>query len=128
MEVLQMRRVLATLTALALSLALGAPAIAGGWAATTLDEVPPDVRAGDTYQIGYTIRQHGVTPVNVDKTEIRLTSPDGAKTLSYAGVREGATGHYVAKVTFPYEGAWSWSVTQGRFGAQPLGTVKVLPA
>lgn len=127
-----MRRLATTISALALSLALGAPAIAGGWAATTLDEVPPDMQAGETYQIGYTIRQHGVTPVNVEQmggtTEIQLRSPDGAKTLSYRGVREGATGHYVAKVTFPYEGAWTWSVTQGPFEAQPLGTVKVLPA
>lgn len=127
-----MRRILLTLSVVLLTLALGAPAIAGGWAATTLDEVPPDMRAGDTYQIGYTIRQHGVTPVNVEQlggtTEIRLTSPDGAKTLSYTGVREGATGHYIAKIMFPYEGAWTWSVTQGPFDAHPLGTVKVLPA
>lgn len=127
-----MRRILVTLAAVLLTLALGAPAIAGGWAATTLDEVPPDMRAGETYQIGYTIRQHGVTPRNVEDmggtTEIRITSPDGAKTLSYAGVREGATGHYIAKITFPYEGAWTWSVTQGPFQPQALGTVKVLPA
>ncbi len=127
-----MRRILVTLCALALALALGAPAAAGGWAATTLDELPPAIHAGDTYQIGYTIRQHGVTPVNVEDlggtTVIRIVAPDGAKSLSYQGVREGATGHYIAKVTFPYAGQWTWQVTQGPFAPHELGPIKVAPA
>ena len=126
-------RTLTLLSTLVLTLALGATALAGGWAVTTLDQLPPDFRAQETYSIGYTIRQHGETPVNVDKapfnstTEIRITSPDGAKTLSYKGVQTGATGHYVAQVIFPYDGAWTWKVTQGPFEAQSLGQVKVLP-
>jgi hypothetical protein len=121
------------LTLTAALLLLGAvPALAGGWAATTLDELPGEFVAGDTYQIGYTIKQHGVTPVNVNElggtTEIRITSPESGKTLAYPGVREGATGHYIAKVTFPYEGKWTWEVTQGPFEAQPLGSISVKPA
>lgn len=127
-----MKRLLTTLSALALTLALGAPAIAGGWAATTLDDLPPNMQAGTEYAIGYTIRQHGVTPVNVENmggtTQIRITAPTGAKTLSYTGVQTGATGHYVAKVIFPYDGDWTWQVTQGPFEAQPLGVVKIAPA
>ena len=129
-------RSISTVTALVLTLALAAPALAGGWAVTTLDTLPPEFRAQETYSIGYTIRQHGTTPVNVDKmengypsgpTEILITSPDGAKTLRYKGVQTGATGHYVAKVIFPYYGTWKWQVTQGVFEAQSLGEVKVLP-
>lgn len=114
---------------LGLLLAFGTPAAAGGWAVTTLDQVPPDLQAGDTYAVGYTIRQHGVTPVDVKKmggtTEIQITSPDGATTLRYPGVPEGAVGHYVAKVTFPSNGTWTWTVTQGPFAPQPLGFVTV---
>lgn len=114
------------------TLALGAPALAGGWAVTTLDELPPDIRAGQTYAIGYTIRQHGVTPINVEgmggTTEIMASSPDNAKTLTYPGVQSGATGHYVAQVAFPYEGRWTWQVTQGPFQAQSLGAITVAPA
>lgn len=124
-------RLLTALTALILTLALGAPALAGGWAVTTLDQLPPELRATETYSIGYTIRQHGATPINVEQmggtTEIQITSPDGAKTLRYKGVPEGATGHYVAKVIFPYDGTWSWRVTQGPFEAQSLGPITVLP-
>lgn len=114
---------------LLLLVALGTPAAAGGWAVTTLDQVPPDVHAGQTYAIGYTVRQHGVTPIDLGKmggsTEIQVTAPDGAKTLHYPGVPEGATGHYVAQVTFPYDGTWTWTVTQGPFQPQPLGTVTI---
>lgn len=119
------------LTALVLSLALGAPALAGGWAVTTLDQLPPDLKATETYAIGYTIRQHGVTPVTPDRlegtTQIQVTSPDGAKTLRYQGVPDGAPGHYVAKVIFPYDGKWTWRVTQGWFAPQELGSIDVLP-
>ena len=125
-------RIHVLLSALALSLLLAAPAAAGGWAATTLDERPGGFVAGDTYQIGYTIRQHGQTPVNVEElggtTEIRITSPQSGKTIAFQGVREGATGHYVAKVTFPSEGKWTWEVTQGPFEPQPLGSISVKPA
>jgi hypothetical protein len=121
-----MRVAVATLL---LTLALGAPAMAGGWAVTTLDQLPPDMRAAQTYAIGYTIRQHGVTPVNISDfggtTEIYVTSPDGAKSIKYPGKPEGPVGHYVAQVIFPYEGSWTWRVTQGPFQAQELGAIKI---
>lgn len=124
-----MRILVATL---ALMLALGTTAVAGGWAVTTLDTLPPDIGAGQTYTIGWTIRQHGITPVDVDRmggtTEIIATSPDGSRTVSFAGLRDGDTGHYAAKVTFPSDGTWTWKVTQGPFQAQSLGTVVVSPA
>lgn len=107
------------------ALALSSPALAGGWAVTTLDSVPDAFDAGQTYSIGYTIRQHGVTPVSVDRTEIRVTHSDSGKRLSFRGVPEGPVGHYVAKVTIPAAGTWTWDVTQGPFEAQPLGTITV---
>lgn len=122
-----MRRILVLVATLALSLIAAAPAPAGGWAVTVLDGLPPDIRAGETYAIGYTIKQHGVTPVNVERTEIRITSPDSGKTISFAGVQQGPTGHYVARVTFPYDGRWTWQVTQGSFEPQSLGAIDVKP-
>ena len=122
-----------TLAAAIFTLVLGGPALAGGWAVTTLDSLPPDIHAAQSYAIGYTIRQHGITPVNVEEmgtgstTEIQVTSPDGAKTLRYRGAQEGATGHYVAKVIFPYQGTWTWKVTQGPFQAQDLGPITIGP-
>ncbi|MBM4434149.1 MAG: cytochrome c [Chloroflexi bacterium] len=123
-------RILTLATALALTLALGAPALAGGWAATTLDTLPPEFRAQETYSIGHTIRQHGVTPVSVEKmtdgwpsgtTGILITSPDGATTLRYRGVPTGATGHYVAQVkVLPFAAAAQDGKSQAA-PAQPAG-------
>ena len=129
-----MRRaaLIATFGAL-LTIAAALPAMGGGWAVTTLDSIPDRFDAGQTYAVSYTIRQHGVTPVNVEamdpssRTEIRVTDPT-SKTLSFPGVRSGATGHYVAQVSFPAAGTWTWEVTQGPFAPQGLGTITVLVA
>lgn len=110
---------------------LGIPATvsAGGWAVTTLDQVPEEPRAGETYQIGYTIRQHGETPVGIEMiqtTEIKIQGGDGS-THTFPGHPEGTVGHYVAEVNFPVSDEWTWSVNQGIFGDQDLGTIAVSP-
>ena len=72
-----MLRILAATAALALALAT--PALGGGWAVTTLDNDPDPDDAGRTYSIGYTIRQHGVTPISVDRTEIQVTHSESRR-------------------------------------------------
>lgn len=123
-----MDRLAARLASLALgatlALALGAPASAGGWAITTFDQLPPEFVAGQTYHLGYTIRQHGVTPIRVDRTEIIALPAAGGAPLSFAGVPEGVLGHYSAAVAFP-SGAYTWRVTQQPFLAQELGSLAV---
>jgi hypothetical protein len=114
--------------ALVLALALSAPAAAGGWAVTTFDSLPPQFEAGQKYILGYTIRQHAVTPISVDRTEIRITSADSGKTLTYRGSPDGAVGHYTAVVIFPYAGRWNWEVTQGPFEPQQLEPATVVAA
>lgn len=109
--------------AAAIGLALGAPAAGGGWAITTLDQLPPTFVAGQTYRLGYTIRQHGVTPIRVDRTQIIAVRGSGAP-LSFDGIPDGALGHYVAVVVFP-EGSYLWRVTQQPFQAQELGVLVV---
>jgi len=110
-----------------LALALGTPAAAGGWAMTTFDQLPPEFVAGQTYRLGYTIRQHGATPIRVDRTEIVVIRAVGGVALSFAGVPEGSLGHYVADVTLP-AGTYSWRVTQEPFAAQDLGNLTVAGA
>jgi len=123
-----MDRLAARLASLALgatlALALGAPASAGGWAITTFDQLPPEFVAGQTYHLGYTIRQHGVTPIKVDRTEIIALPVSGGAPLSFIGLPEGAIGHYSAAVAFP-SGAYTWRVTQQPFLAQELGSLAV---
>ncbi len=110
-------------------LILAAPAaIAGGWAITSMDELPGEFRAGETYQLGYTILQHGKTPVEGAETEITARNPSTGETLRFVGQADGKPGHYVAEVTFPDGGAWMWSVTQGDFAVHELGELLVSSA
>ena len=106
-------------------LALVGPVLAGGWAVTTLDALPEDgFRTGETYRVGYMIRQHGQTPYPGARTEIIIRSSAG-EASRFPGVAEGTVGHYVAEVTFPAAGDWSWEVTQGPFEPQKLGSLRV---
>ena len=107
-------------------LILAAPAaFAGGWAITSMDELPGEFRAGETYQLGYTILQHGKTPVDGAETEIIARNAATGETLRFVGQADGKPGHYVADVTFPESGSWTWSVTQGDFAVHELGELSV---
>jgi hypothetical protein len=108
------------------SLALAVPALAGNWAVTTLDRLPAEFRAGETYRIGYTILQHGQTPFASRSTAIRIRSSEGGEVRTFAAAPEGAKGHFVVEVRFPAAGEWTWEVAH-EFGAQKLGSVTVLP-
>jgi hypothetical protein len=114
-----------TAAACALLAATALPAAAtakGGWATTTLDDAP-QARAGETTDIGFTIRQHGERPVNVDDVAVVIRADDGDRT--YPAVQEGPVGHYVAEVTFPDEGEYDWVVRQGWFGDYDMGRLRV---
>ncbi|MEP6693469.1 MAG: hypothetical protein ABJB39_02375 [Chloroflexota bacterium] len=123
-----MRALTILVAVLALSLGIfAAPAFAGGWAVTTFDELPGQFVSGHEYALGYTIRQHGVTAINVDKTEIIAVATSG-RTLSFPGKSQGDVGHYVATVFFPAGGSYAWQVTQNPFAPQDLATLTVLAA
>ncbi len=109
----------------ALALSAGNAAAKGGWAITTLDSLKAAPVAGQSTEVGYTILQHGVTPVSLDDTFI-VVQPAKGESLRFAGRAEGPTGHHVAAVTFPGSGTHTWSVEQGWFGPQDLGTVEVV--
>ncbi|HEX4981395.1 MAG TPA: hypothetical protein VFV63_06845, partial [Ilumatobacteraceae bacterium] len=96
-------------------------ASAGGWAVSTLDEVPAPA-PGETVTVGFTIRQHGVTPVNVDDVAVTVTGPSGA-VEHFAARQEGDVGHYVADVVFGEAGVNTWVIHQGWFGDHDLGTI-----
>jgi hypothetical protein len=99
---------------------------AGGWAVATLDALPDDgFHSGETYRVGYTIRQHGVRPIAATSTGIRIISEATGEVHRFTGQPEGPLGYYVAEVQFPAAGVWHWEVTQEPFPMQPLGVVTV---
>ena len=63
---------------------MSSAALAGGFAVTTLDPLPQAFHAGQTYRIGYVIRQHGVTPFTRAQPRIRISIENGEQ-LSFAG-------------------------------------------
>ena len=88
---------------------------------STLDEVPSPA-PGETAAVGFTIRQHGVTPVNVDDVGVEVAGPSGDVEL-FPARQEGTVGHYVADVVFGEVGVHTWAIRQGWFGDHELGTI-----
>jgi hypothetical protein len=98
---------------------------AGGWAVTSLDPFEQPV-AGQPITIGFTILQHGVTPVDVDGAGIRVFQKGTAGEFFPAlHDGDGRVGHYTARLVFPREGTFTWLVEQGFFGPQELGQITI---
>ncbi len=95
--------------ALLLSLVFVVPVFAGGWAVITLDGLPTNVRAGEPLTIGFTVLQHGRTPMDGLYPTVTATLLKDTQFVVDAEP-EGKPGHYVATLTFPKEGDWSWSI------------------
>ena len=108
-------------------LAIPSWAIAGGWALTSFDELPTKFEAGASYDLTYTVLQHGVNPVDVGQSEVRVTGGDGSIT-TFIAARLPERGRYQVTVTFPESGLWTWEVTQGDFGTHPMGPISVSPS
>ena len=91
--------VLVVLVGLVVALAPSGQAGAGGFAVTTLDPLPaltPDEPA----TVGFTVRQHGVTPVALDGVRLVVHTADGS-TAVFEARADGPLGHYVAEVVVP---------------------------
>jgi hypothetical protein len=101
---------------------LSPAALAGGWAVSTLDPMDAPVAGAET-EVGFTIRQHGVAPVEVEDVAVAITGPSGTIAV-FDAHPEGAIGHYVATVVFE-TGQSTWEIRQGWFAPQPLGVIDV---
>ena len=94
------RSVVVAASVIVLTLGLSAsPGAAGGWAVSTLDELP-ELRPGATVDIGITVRSHGVNPMTVtgplaDGFGITFVAEDGKRSF-FPAEPEGAEGHHVA--------------------------------
>jgi len=99
------------------------PVFAGGWAVITLDQIPTNVAAGEAFNIGFSVLQHGKTPLNdLDPTITARLS--GSESFVVHTIPDGKLGHYTATLTFPKEGAWEWSI-QAFTMDQPMPVLQV---
>lgn len=109
-----LRKLGAVLAAMLLALGLVGGARAGGWAVVVLDGesaligVDRPVEAGVPFTIGFTVLQHGRTPINGITPTITLTS--GGERLTFFAEAQGGPGHYVATITLPEAGTWEWQI------------------
>ena len=105
-------RLLRAAAAATLLLTLGATAVlAGGWATIAADDAsPPEPRAGEDVEYGFTVLQHGETPAGFEDPTLRLTNTITGETFDVPAEPSGPAGHFVARFTFPSGGSWSYAV------------------
>ena len=105
-------RILRAAAAATLLLTFGASAVlAGGWATIVADDAnPPEPRAGEDVEYGFTVLQHGETPAGFEDPTLRLTNTITGETFDVPTDPSGPAGHFVARFTFPSAGSWSYGV------------------
>ena len=104
------RRVAATAAAAILTMLIASTAFAGGWASATLDSQPDDPGAGGTVVIGFTLLQHGVTPVDWGKPQAVLVDQETGQQVTAMARPDGAKGHWVAELNVPAAGSWQLEI------------------
>ena len=105
-------RILRAAAAAILLLTLGATAVlAGGWATIAADNAaPPEPRAGEDVEYGFTVLQHGETPAGFEEPTLRLTNTITGDTFDVPAEPSGPAGHFVARFSFPSGGSWTYAV------------------
>jgi cytochrome c2 len=123
-----MKRILSALgLTFLLAMTFTITALAGGWAVITLDELPGEVAANQPLEIGFMVRQHGVTPLEGRSPVITAQLAGSNKSVSVLAIEEGDVGHYAATLTLPQAGEWQWNIEA--FGApQPMPALTVVDA
>ncbi len=95
------------------------PVLAGGWAEVTIDQLPSEIRAGESIQLSFMVLQHGKTPVHFlgesDLAVIPLITGTHTKTgesVEFTAVPvKNEVGRFQASIIFPAEGKWRWTIT-----------------
>jgi hypothetical protein len=86
--------------------------LAGGGATVVPDDAqPPEPRAGEEVEFGFTVMQHGVTPAGWEDPTVHATNALTGETYEFRATPEGADGHFVARISLPAGGLYEWSFT-----------------
>lgn len=118
---------IAVVAAAAFIAALPAAALAGGWSTVTADPLAGDMVAGQEFTVGFTVLQHGVTPMDNLQPIVKLTDPTGAFSQTVKAAGEGGPGHYVASIVLDQPGSWQW-VVEAFEGDHQMPPLMVSPA
>jgi mono/diheme cytochrome c family protein len=82
----------------------------GGWAVTTVEDVPEFAVAGKPFEVAYTVRQHGMTLLSKLTGIVTISAGDSARRFLVSEVGEGM---YKSQVTIPSAGVWTVQIRNG---------------
>ncbi|HEY0304334.1 MAG TPA: cytochrome c [Longimicrobiales bacterium] len=100
---------------------LSTAAYYGGWAVTTVENLPDQLVAGTPYNLTFSVKQHGVEPLDDLSPYVELKS--GRNETVARAVRTNKSGFYTATLNVPTAGDWSATI-QTSFGKSHI---KLLP-
>jgi hypothetical protein len=101
----------------------------GGWAVTTVEDVPEYAVAGRPLDLKYTVRQHGMTPLGGLNGKVVVRDAAGAVKNFGAVPALTSDGGYQASITFDRPGTYDVRINDGftQLGGQML-PLKVVAA
>jgi mono/diheme cytochrome c family protein len=107
---------------------LGAAAFSyGGWAVITVDDLPRSLTIGQPVSIAFTVRQHGMKPLDGLKPTLVAASEDKTvREVQTSAIASGPTGHYVANLVVPQRGRWTVTINSGFMASRV--TLSPIPA
>jgi mono/diheme cytochrome c family protein len=107
---------------------LGAAAFSfGGWAVITVDDLPRSLTIGQPVSIAFTVRQHGMKPLDgLKPTVVAASENKVVGEVQASAIASGPTGHYVANLVVPQRGRWTVTINSG-FMASRI-TLSPIPA
>jgi hypothetical protein len=125
---MMLRRLGAAAAALGATLLIASSALAGGMAIANLDATPGQPRVGEPLTIGFTALQHGVRPWTEGSVSVTARNQGTGESITADARAEGKPGHYVATLTFPSAGTWTWEIQMPLFMSSKFAPLTVLPA
>jgi mono/diheme cytochrome c family protein len=87
----------------------------GGWAITTVEDVPEYAVAGKPFDITYTVRQHGQSIMTNLSGKVSASSGLTTKNADATSLGEGV---YRARLTIPKAGDWDVEIETGFMGSK----------
>ena len=93
----------------------------GGWAVTTVEDVPEFAVAGRPFDVTYTVRQHGFTLLTRLTGSVTVSADNQQRTFPAVDLGEGM---YKSRVTLPSTGTWTVRIHAG-FGDKAGSTFTV---
>ena len=82
--------------------------------------------AGVPWRVGFTVRQHDVTPTNDVTPILRARHTETGDEITAAARQDGPVGHFVVEMTFPVSGGWKWAIYPEPFAETSFETLNVV--